>query len=93
MLPVLYVLLNAALFAHPCYREWRQGATPADMCKERRFIAWDDIRKVDPWGAGEGATIAEFGTPAGQLATENPNPAVRQRTHTHNPAAQQHVKL
>ena len=88
VLPVLYMLLNAALFAHPCYREWRQGATPADVGKERRFIAWADIKKVDPWVAGEGAAIAEF---VQQAVPENP--AVRQRTHMDNPAAQQHAKF
>lgn len=49
-LPVLYVVLNTALFLAPVLRVWSRGAKPAKMRKERTYIAWKDVTKVDPWG-------------------------------------------
>ena len=57
LLPVLHVLLNGALFAYPCYREWRRGAVPGYVREERVLIQWPDILKFDPWCSGEGAQV------------------------------------
>jgi hypothetical protein len=54
-LPALYLALNMALFACPCYRQWRRGPTPGDVRAERTFIPWASIWKVDPWSSGQGA--------------------------------------
>jgi hypothetical protein len=57
VLPVLYLVLNLALFAYPCYCEWLRGAMPGDMDRERTFIPWADVAKTNPWCAGEDAEI------------------------------------
>ena len=44
-LPVLYVILNAVLFGLPMLK------TPRSMPKERKFIPWKQIKKVNPWAA------------------------------------------
>ena len=55
-LPVLYVILNAVLFGVPmlkacCHDMSCCSHAPRNMSKERKFIPWKRIKKVNPWAA------------------------------------------
>jgi hypothetical protein len=67
-LPVLYLLLNTALFLAPMLRQKLRGATPAEKRKERTYIAWKDVTKVDPWGVDVNAAEVKVTTASGNPA-------------------------
>ena len=53
-LPVLYAILSAVLFGVQMLKTCRHdmscwGHTPRSVRKERQFIPWETMRKVDPW--------------------------------------------
>jgi hypothetical protein len=61
-LPAAYSLLNIVLFGWPAVRLcWFQGSHPTKIRKERAFIPWNEVCKVDPWGADSRSQILTEG--------------------------------
>ena len=58
-LSAAYALLNAALFVRPVIEQWRRGSQPhpSRLRQERVFVPWAQVRKADPWCAGDDAEI------------------------------------
>jgi hypothetical protein len=56
-LPLLYASMNIVLFGWPAVRLWFAGPLPKQVREERVFLPWDEITKIDPWGASADAKV------------------------------------
>jgi hypothetical protein len=56
-LPLMYASMNIILFGWPAVRLWFAGPLPKRVREERVFLPWDEIMKIDPWGASASSKV------------------------------------